>query len=70
MRSFGTRPLKKDVSPSFLAMLATIRKPDSGFSKFRFWIRVLITSSGADTMREALAPKIEATKFWVQVAEL
>jgi hypothetical protein len=44
--------------------------PDSGFSKFRFWMRVLITSRGAETMREALAPKMEATKFWLQDAAL
>jgi hypothetical protein len=50
--------------PSFFIMLETILKPLSGFSKLRFWIRVLITSSGADTTREAEAPAIEATKFW------
>lgn len=62
--------MKKAVIPSFLAMLLTIRNPDSGFSKFRFWMRVLITSRGAETMRDALAPAIEAMKFWNQVAEL
>jgi hypothetical protein len=51
-------------------MLAMIRTPDSGFSKLRFWIRVLITSRGAETIREALAPKIEATKFWLHEAAL
>ena len=51
-------------------MLETIRKPDSGLSKFRFWIRVLITSNGADTTNEALAPQIDATKFCAHVAEL
>ena len=68
--SLGTRPLKKAVGPSFFAILARMRKPDSGFSKFRFWMRVLITSRGAETIREALAPQIEATKFWNQVALL
>jgi len=51
-------------------MLDTIRKPLSGFSKFRFWIRVLTTSRGAETTSEADAPAIEATKFWNQVALL
>jgi hypothetical protein len=51
-------------------MLATMRAPDSGFSKLRFWMRVLITSRGAETMSEALAPKILATKFWLQLAAL
>lgn len=35
-----------------------------------FWIRVLMTSSGAETIREADAPTMEATKFWDQVAAL
>lgn len=51
-------------------MLATILKPLSGFSKFRFWIRVLTTSRGADTNREADAPAIDAMKFWNHVALL
>lgn len=34
--NFGVKPLKKLRNPSFFAMLATIRKPPSGFSKFRF----------------------------------
>jgi hypothetical protein len=51
-------------------MLDTILKPLSGFSKLRFWILVLMTSRGADTMRDALAPAIEATKFCDQVAAL
>jgi hypothetical protein len=70
MRSLGVRPLKKLEKPSFFIMLETIRNPLSGFSKFRFWIRVLMTSSGAETSREALAPAMEATKFWPQVAAL
>jgi hypothetical protein len=41
----------------------TILKPLSGFSKFLFWIRVLMTSSGAETTSEALAPAMDATKF-------
>lgn len=68
--TFGTRPLKKLPNPSFLAMLDRIRKPLSGFSKFLFWIRVLITSSGAETSSEADAPAIEAMKFWNQDALL
>jgi hypothetical protein len=32
----GVSPLKKDETPSFLHMLATILKPLSGFSKFLF----------------------------------
>lgn len=70
IRSFGVSPLKKLVRPSFLIMFDTIRNPLSGLSKFRFWILVLITSRGAETMREALAPAIEATKFCIHVAVL
>ena len=70
INNLGVRPLKKLIAPSFRIMLLTIRKPDSGFSKFRFWIRVLMTSRGAETIREALAPQIEATKFWSQLALL
>jgi hypothetical protein len=66
----GTRPLKKLGRPSFLAMLARILKPLSGLSKLRFWIRVLMTSSGAETTSEADAPAMEAMKFWNQVALL
>lgn len=62
--------MKKADAPSFLAMLARIRKPLSGLSKLRFWMRVLMTSSGAETTSEADAPAIEATKFWNQVALL
>jgi hypothetical protein len=62
--------LKKLGKPSFLAMLLRIRKPLSGLSKLRFWIRVLITSRGAETRREAEAPAMEATKFWNQLALL
>lgn len=68
--SFGVNPLKKLVMPSFFIMLATIRNPDSGLSKLRFWMRVLMTSSGADTTSEADAPAIEATKFWSHEAVL
>jgi len=70
MRSFGTKPLKKLVIPSFFIILLTILKPLSGLSKFRFWIRVLMTSRGAETMRDAEAPAIDAIKFWNQVALL
>lgn len=66
----GTRPLKKLERPSFLAILVRILKPLSGLSKFLFWMRVLMTSSGADTTSEADAPAIEATKFWNQLALL
>lgn len=70
MSSLGTRPLKKAPAPSFLAMLARMRKPLSGFSKLRFWMRVLMTSRGADTTSEADAPAMDATKFWNQEALL
>ena len=70
INSFGVNPLKKLVRPSLRAILPTIRQPDSGFSKLRFWMRVLMTSSGADTTSEAVAPAIEATKFWNHVALL
>jgi hypothetical protein len=63
INSFGVKPLKKLVKPSFFAMFLRILNPLSGFSKFRFCIRVLMTSKGADTRREAEAPAIEATKF-------
>ena len=33
-------------------------------------LRVLITSRGAETIRDALAPAMEATKFWLQEALL
>lgn len=68
--TFGTSPLKKLEKPSFLAMFARILNPPSGLSKFRFWIRVLMTSRGADTTSEADAPAIEAMKFWNHVALL
>ena len=70
MSSLGVRPLKKLVKPSCRAILLRIRKPLSGFSKLRFCIRVLITSRGAETMREAAAPQVEATKFCDHVALL
>jgi len=70
IRSLGVRPLKNEVKPSCLAMLEMMRKPDSLASKLRFWIRVLTTSRGAETMSEAEAPAMDATKFWNQVALL
>lgn len=70
MRSLGVSPLKNEPKPSLRAILVRILKPLSGFSKFLFWILVLITSSGADTISEALAPAIEATKFWLHEAAL
>ena len=70
MRTLGTIPLKKLDNPSCRAMLVRIRKPPSGFSKLRFWIRVLITSRGADTTSEADAPAMDAIKFWNHVALL
>lgn len=70
INSLGTRPLKKLEKPSLRAMLDRMRKPLSGFSKLRFWMRVLMTSSGAETTREAEAPAIEATKFSNQEALL
>lgn len=63
MSSFGTSPLKNAVGPSCLAMLLIILNPDCASSKLRFWIRVLTTSRGAETIREAEAPAMEATKF-------
>lgn len=63
IRSFGVKPLKKLLKPSFLTMFPTILKPLSGFSKFRFWILVLMTSKGAETISDADAPAIDATKF-------
>jgi hypothetical protein len=66
----GTKPLKKADGPSFRAMLVRMRKPLSGFSKLRFWMRVLMTSSGAETMSDADAPAMEAMKFWNQDALL
>lgn len=68
--TLGTNPLKKAEKPSLRIILDTIRKPLSGFSKFLFWIRVLMTSRGAETSREAEEPAIEATKFWNQDALL
>lgn len=62
--------MKKLERPSFLAILVRILKPLSGLSKFLFWMRVLMTSSGADTTSEADAPAIEAMKFWNQLALL
>jgi hypothetical protein len=70
VRIFGVKPLKNDENPSFLIMLFKIWNPVSGFSKFLFWIRVLMTSIGAETVSEATAPAIEATVFCVHVAEL
>jgi hypothetical protein len=66
----GVKPLKKEEKPSLRAMLAMIRMPLSGLSKLRFWIRVLMTSRGAETTSEAEAPAMEATKFWNQLALL
>tara|TARA_R110002060_G_scaffold75057_4_gene84580 strand:- start:606 stop:869 length:264 start_codon:yes stop_codon:yes gene_type:complete len=68
--TLGTNPLKKLETPSFFIILPTILNPLSGFSKLRFWIRVLMTSRGAETRREAEAPAMEATKFWSQDALL
>lgn len=50
--------------------MAMIRMPLSGFSKFLFWMRVLMTSRGAETTKEADAPAMDATKFWNHVALL
>lgn len=70
VNNLGVKPLKKAERPSFLAMFFKIVKPDSGLSKLRFWILVLMTSKGAETIKEAEAPKMEVTKFCDQVAEL
>lgn len=67
---FGVNPLKKLLIPSCLNIVFTILNPLSGFSKFRFWMRVLMTSNGAETIKLALAPAIDATKFCIHVAAL
>jgi hypothetical protein len=63
INNFGTSPLKNAGNPSCFIMLETMRNPLSGLSKFRFCILVLTTSRGAETIRDALAPAIDATKF-------
>lgn len=63
VNSFGVRPLKKAVKPSFFKVFLTILKPLSGLSKFLFWILVLMTSNGAETIRDAEAPTMELMKF-------
>ena len=63
IRSLGVSPLKKADGPSFFIILAIILTPLSGLSKLRFWILVLTTSRGAETIREAEAPAMEAMKF-------
>lgn len=63
VNNFGVNPLKNDVIPSFLNISLTIVTPVSLESKFLFWIRVLITSNGAEMTNEAQAPQIEAPKF-------
>lgn len=68
--NLGTKPLKKLENPSYLAIFLTILNPLSFSSKFLFCILVLMTSNGADTISEAEAPHIEATKFCNQDAEL
>lgn len=62
--------MKNEVGPSFLSILAIILTPLSGFSKFLFWILVLTTSNGAETIKDAEAPQMEAIKFWYQEALL
>ena len=70
IRSLGVSPLKKLVKPSFLTILPTILNPLSGLSKLRFCILVLMTSSGAETIRDADAPATDATPFCTHVAVL
>lgn len=70
MYTLGVKPLKKLEKPSCFHMLEMILTPLSGLSKFLFWMRVLTTSRGAETRREAEAPPMEAMKFWNQVALL
>ena len=70
MRSLGVNPLKKELNPSLRAIFRNIVNPLSGFSKFRFCMRVLMTSRGAETNKEAEAPAMEATKFCSHEAEL
>jgi hypothetical protein len=70
INNFGTNPLKNAVGPSCLNILLMILNPLCASSKLRFWMRVLTTSSGAETMSEAEAPAMLATKFCDQVAAL
>lgn len=70
VKILGVRPLKNADGPSFRIIFFKICNPVSGFSKFLFWIRVLMTSIGAETVSEATAPAIEAIVFCIQVAEL
>lgn len=62
-RIFGVNPLKNAPNPSCLIISFIIVTPPVFVSKFAFWIRVLTTSKGAETVIEATAPPILATKF-------
>lgn len=62
-RIFGVRPLNRDETPSWRSMFFKMENPDSGKPNGRLWIRVLITSSGAEAVIEDIAPPMEAAKF-------
>lgn len=66
--TFGVRPLNRPPMPSLRTSSRKTTRPWTRVSKFAFWMRVLMTSSGAATVMLATAPAIEATKFWAQVA--
>lgn len=67
-RTFGVRPLNRPPMPSLRTSSRKTTRPWTRVSKFAFWMRVLMTSSGAATVMLATAPAIEATKFWPHVA--
>jgi len=66
--TFGVKPLKKAVEPSFLRSSLITVTPCTLRSKFAFCIRVFTVSSGAATVIEATAPATEAMKFCIHVA--
>lgn len=63
VNNLGVKPLKKAVKPSFFKVFLMIVSPLSGLSKFLFWILVLMTSNGAETIKDAEAPTMDETKF-------
>lgn len=66
--TFGVKPLKNAVGPSFFIRSFTTVSPGTLCSKFAFWIRVLTVSRGAATVMEATAPATDAIKFCIHVA--
>lgn len=67
VNNFGVKPLKKAVIPSFFKVCLMMLNPLSELPKFLFWILVLMTSKGAETIKDAEAPKMEVKKFWPHV---